>query len=50
MSSFDYHLHTDLNLIEVRPAGVVQISDIVSYAEEALSLDIITEGTIEYYG
>ncbi len=49
MSNFDYHVHTDLNLIEVRPAGVVQISDIASYAQEALSLDLITEGTIEYY-
>ena len=49
MSSFDYHFHTDLNVIEVRPAGVVEISDIVSYAEEVLSLDLINEGTIEYY-
>ncbi len=49
MSSFDYHVHTDLNLIEVHPSGVVQISDIRSYAQEALSLDIVTEGTIEYY-
>ena len=49
MSSFDYHVHTDLNLIEVHPSGVVQISDIRSYAQEVLSLDIVTEGTIEYY-
>ena len=49
MSSFDYHVHTDLNLIEVHPSGVVQISDIMSYAQEALSLDFVTEGTIEYY-
>ena len=49
MSSFNFHVHTDLNLIEVHPSGVVQISDIVSYAKEALSLDIVTEGTIEYY-
>jgi hypothetical protein len=49
MSSFHYYVHTDLNLIEVHPSGVVQISDIVSYAQEALSLDIVTEGTIEYY-
>ena len=49
MSKFDYHVHTDLNLIEVRPVGVVQISDIISYANEALSLDIVTAGTIEYY-
>ncbi len=49
MSSFDYHIHADLNLIEVRPTGVVEISDIMSYAQEALSLDIVTEGTIEYY-
>ncbi len=49
MSSFDYHVHTDLNLIEVHPFGVVQISDIRSYAQEVLSLDIVTEGTIEYY-
>ncbi len=49
MSSFDYHVHTDLNLIEVHPSGVVQVSDIVSYGHEALSLDLITEGTIEYY-
>ena len=49
MSSFDYHVHTDLNLIEVHPSGVVQISDIRSYAQEALSLNIVTEATIEYY-
>ena len=49
MSSFDYHVHTDLNLIEVHPVGVVQSSDILSYGQEALSLDIVTEGTIEYY-
>jgi hypothetical protein len=49
MSSFDYHVHTDLNLIEVRPTGVVQLSDILSYGNEALSLDIVTEGTIEYF-
>jgi hypothetical protein len=47
MSNIVYHLHTDLNLIEVHPSGVVQASDIVSYAQEALSLDIVTEGTIE---
>lgn len=49
MSSFDYHVHTDLNLIEVRPAGVVQLSDILSYAQEVLSFDLVTQGTIEYY-
>ncbi len=49
MSDFDYHVHIDLNLIEVRPTGVVQISDILSYSKEVLSLDIVTEGTIEYY-
>jgi hypothetical protein len=49
MGSIDYHFHTDLNLIEVQPSGVVQASDIVSYAQEALSLDIVTEGTIEYH-
>ena len=49
MSGFDYHVHTDLNIIEVNPSGVVQIYDIMSYAEEILSLDILTEGTIEYY-
>jgi hypothetical protein len=49
MSSFDYHVHTDLNLIEVHPLGAVQISDIRSYAQEVLSLDIVNEGTIEYY-
>ena len=49
VSSFNYHVHTDLNLIEVRPAGEVQIADILSYSQEALSLDIVTAGTIEYY-
>lgn len=49
MSSLDYHVHPDLNLIEVHPSGVVQISDIASYAREALSLDILNEGTVEYY-
>ena len=49
MSNLEYRVHTDLNLIEVHPSGAVQISDIVSYAREVLSLDIITEGTIEYY-
>ena len=49
VSSLDYHAHTDLNLIEVRPAGVVQLSDILSYGQEVLSLDLVTEGTIEYY-
>jgi hypothetical protein len=48
-TSFDYHVHTDLNLIHVRPVGVVQIADILSYAQEVLSLDLVTEGTIEYY-
>ena len=49
MSSFDYQVHLDLNLIEVRPTGVVQISDILSYSKEVLSRGIVTEGTIEYY-
>ena len=49
MSGFDYHVHTDLNLIEVHPAGVVQITDILSYSKEMLSLDIVTDGTVEYY-
>ena len=49
MSAFDYHVHTDLNLIEVHPSKVVQISDIVSYALEIVSLDHLTEGTLEYY-
>ena len=49
MSVFDYHVHSDLNLIEVRAAGVVQVSDILSYSKEVLSLDIVTEGTVEYY-
>ena len=48
MSGYDYQFHTDLNLIEAHPAGVVQLSDIVSYAQEVLSLDLLTEGTIEY--
>ncbi len=48
MSDFDYHFHTELNLIEVHPAGVVQLSDILSYFEEVLSLDLVTEGMIEY--
>jgi hypothetical protein len=48
MSDFDYHFHTELNLIEVHPAGVVQLSDILSYSEEILSLDLVTEGMIEY--
>jgi len=48
MSDYDYHVHTGLNLIEVHPAGVVQLSDILSYAQEVLSRDLITEGTIEY--
>jgi len=49
MGGFDHHVHVDLNLIEVRPSGVVQVSDILSYAQEVLLLDLITEGTIEYY-
>ena len=49
MNVYDYHVHIDLNLIEVRAAGVVNISDILSYSKEVLSLDIVTEGTIEYY-
>jgi hypothetical protein len=49
MSDFDYHVHTDLNLIEVHPSGVVQVSDIVSYAQQVLSLDFLKKGTIEYY-
>jgi hypothetical protein len=49
MSPFDYQVHSDHNLIELRPAGVVQLSDILSYAREALSLDLVTKGTIEYY-
>jgi hypothetical protein len=49
MNVYDYRVHIDLNLIEVRPAGVVKISDILSYSKEMLSLDIVTEGTVEYY-
>lgn len=49
MSSFDYKVHADLNLIEAWPAGEVQLSDILSYAQEVLSLGLVTEGTIEYY-
>jgi hypothetical protein len=49
MNRFDYHVHTDQNLIEVHPVGVVQISDILSYAREALSRGIVTEGVVEYY-
>lgn len=49
MGSFDYHFRADLNLVEVRPAGVVQLSDILLYAQDVLSLGLVTEGTIEYY-
>ena len=49
MSLLNYHVHPDRKIIEVRPSGVVQVSDILSYAEEALSLDLITTGTVEYY-
>jgi hypothetical protein len=49
MSGFDYSVHTDLNLIEVRPSGVVHLADILSYAQEVLSLGVVTEGTIECY-
>ncbi len=48
MSGYDYNVHTGLNLIEVHPAGLVQLSDILTYAKEVLSLDLVTEGTIEY--
>ena len=46
--SINYEVHPDLNLIEVRPVGVVDLSDIIAYRQEALSLGIVTEGTIEY--
>ena len=49
MSSFGYRFHADLNLIELHPGGVVEISDILSYSREVLTLDIVTAGTIEYY-
>jgi hypothetical protein len=49
MSNLDYHVHTELNLIEIRPTGEVKVEDILSYAHEVLSRDILTEGTIEYY-
>ncbi len=48
MSHFDYHVHTDLNLIESDHAGVVQLPHLLSYAQELLALDLVTEGTIEY--
>ena len=48
MSHIDYHVHTGLNLIEARFTGVVQLSDLLLYTEELLSLDLVTEGTIEY--
>ena len=48
MSNYDYQFHTGLNLIEVHFAGAIQLSDILLYAQEILSLDLITEGTIEY--
>ena len=48
MSHIEYHVHTGLNLIEAHFAGVVQLSDLLSYTEELLSLDLVTEGTIEY--
>ena len=49
MGTLDYHVHADLNLIEVRPFGMVNVADVASYAQELLSRDVITEGTIEYY-
>ena len=48
MSDIDYHFHAELNLIESHLAGVVQLSDLLSYTQELLSLDLVTEGTIEY--
>ena len=45
---FDYHFYDDLNLIEVIPREVVHLSDVVSYTQEVLSLDILRQGTIEY--
>ena len=47
--SIDYQVHTDLNLIEVWPVGSVQVSDILSYANDVLSLGLLKQGTIEYY-
>ena len=49
MNRFDYRFHADLNLLEVRPAGVVHVTDILAYATEALSQGLVREGTVEYY-
>jgi hypothetical protein len=49
VSAFDYRLHADLNVLEVRPVGVVRLNDILAYANEALSRGEITQGTVEYY-
>jgi len=49
VSSFQYQHHTDLNVIEIRPTGVVELSDILSYAREVLAKDLVVEGTVEYY-
>ena len=49
MSNLKYKIHPTLNLIELQPTGVVKIADILSYSKEVLMLDIVTEGTVEYY-
>ena len=48
MSNYHYQFHTGLNLIEVHYTGAIQLSDITSYIQEILSLDLVTEGSIEY--
>ena len=46
---FKYEFHSELNILNVTATDVIQIKDIVNYAHEVLSRDLITAGTMEYY-
>jgi hypothetical protein len=48
MTSAEYRIHEDLNLIEVCYEGIVEIADVESYVEEVLKRRILTEGMVEY--
>jgi len=48
MAAMDYSYNTDLNLVILRPNGVVSIENILSYGNELLEKGYMTQGTIEY--
>ena len=47
-TEMNYTIHEQLNLIELRPVGEVNVADICAYGYKILDQGIMRDGTIEY--